>query len=85
MTVKIESKQALFLFAFNSFYIIEKEDLNMQKEIGKNLIMIRKLMDFFDDGHHLKEIGELTKMSNELFEKLTEPNQEKFKIWLEKR
>ena len=56
----------------------------MQKEIGKNLIMIRKLMDFFDDGHHLKEIGELTKMSNELFEKLTEPNQEKFKIWLEK-
>ena len=22
---------------------------------------------------------------NELFEKLTEPNQEKFKIWLEKR
>ena len=57
----------------------------MQAEIGKNLIMIRKLMDFFDDGHHLKEIGELTKMSNELFEKLTEHNQEKFKIWLEKR
>ena len=47
--------------------------------------MIRKLMDFFDDGYHLKEIGELTKMSNELFEKLTEHNQEKFKIWLEKR
>ena len=47
--------------------------------------MIRKLMEFFDDGHHLKEIGELTKMSNELFEKLTEPNQEKFKIWLKKR
>ena len=57
----------------------------MQKEIEKNLIMIRKLMEFFDDGHHLKEIGELTKMSNELFEKLTEPNQEKFKIWLKKR
>ena len=57
----------------------------MQEEIGKNLIMIRKLMEFFDDGHHLKEIGELTKMSNELFEKLTEPNQEKFKIWLKKR
>lgn len=55
----------------------------MQAEIGKKLIMIRKLMDFFDDGYHLKEIGELTKMSNELFEKLTEVNQEKFKIWLE--
>lgn len=57
----------------------------MQEEIGKNLIMIRKLMDFFDDGYHLKEIGELTEMSNGLFEKLTETNQEKFKIWLEKR
>lgn len=57
----------------------------MQKEIGKHLIMIRKLIDFFDDGYHLKEVGELTKMSNELFEKLTETNQEKFKIWLEKR
>lgn len=57
----------------------------MQKEIVKNLIMVRKLMDFFDDGYHLKEIGELTKMSNELFEKLTEGNQEKFKFWLEKR
>ena len=57
----------------------------MQDEIGKNLIMIRKLMEFFDDGYHLKEIGELTKMSNELFEKLTEPNQEKIKIWLKKR
>lgn len=57
----------------------------MQKEIGKHLIMIRKLIDFFDDGYHLKEVGELAKMSNELFEKLTETNQEKFKIWLEKR
>ena len=55
----------------------------MQKEIGKNLIMIRKLMDFFDDGYHLKEVGELIIMSNELFEKLTETNKEKFKIWLE--
>ena len=55
----------------------------MQEEIGKNLIMIRKLMDFFDDGYHLKEVGELIIMSNELFEKLTETNKEKFKIWLE--
>ena len=57
----------------------------MQAEIGKNLLMILRLMDFFDDGYHLKEIGELTKMSNELIEKLTETNREKFKIWLEKR
>lgn len=57
----------------------------MQKEIGKHLIMIRKLMDYFDDGYHLVEIEMLTKMSNELFDQLNASNKEKFKIWLEKR
>lgn len=57
----------------------------MQKEIGKHLIMIRKLMDYFDDGYHLVEVGMLTKMSNELFDQLNETNKEKFRNWLEKK
>lgn len=57
----------------------------MQKEIGMQLIRIRELMDYFDDGHHLKYVGMLTKMSNELYGQLTENNKKAFRIWLEKR
>ena len=56
-----------------------------QKEIAKRLIEIRDIMDFIDDGYHNKDIGNLIKLSNELYSKLTPANQVKFQKWLEKK
>lgn len=57
----------------------------MEKEIVKRLIEIRDIIDFIDDGYHNKDIGNLIKISNELFLRLSPFNQKKFQEWLEKK
>lgn len=57
----------------------------MQKEIAKRLIEVRDLIDYLDDGCHSKDVDNLIKISNELYSKLIPANQEKFRIWLEKK
>lgn len=57
----------------------------MEKEIAKILIEIRDIIDFIDDGYHNKDIGNLIKISNELFLSLSPINQKKFQEWLEKK
>jgi hypothetical protein len=57
----------------------------MEKEIVKRLIEIRDIIDFIDDGYHNKDIGNLIKISNELFLRLSPNNQKKFQEWLEKK
>lgn len=57
----------------------------MEKEIAKRLIEIRDIIDFIDDGYHNKDIGNLIKISNELFLRLSPINQKKFQEWLEKK
>ena len=57
----------------------------MQKEIAIKLIEVRDLIDYLDDGYHNEDVHYLNKISNELFSKLIPANQEKFRIWLEKR
>lgn len=57
----------------------------MEKEIAKRLIEIRDIIDFIDDGYHNKDIGNLIKISNELFLRLSPNNQKKFQEWLEKK
>ena len=57
----------------------------MQKEIAIKLIEVRDLIDYLDDGYHSKDVGNLIKISNELYSKLIPDNQEKFRIWLKKR
>ena len=56
-----------------------------QKEIGKALIHLFKVRYLIDDGYHNKELGELIKISNTLFEELNDANKEKFQIWLNKK
>lgn len=57
----------------------------MQKEIAIKLIEVRDLIDYLDDGYHNEDVHNLIKISNELYSKLIPANQEKFRIWLEKR
>ena len=57
----------------------------MQKEIAKRLIEVRDLIDYLDDGYHSTDVDNLIKISNELYSKLIPANQEKFRIWLEKK
>ena len=56
-----------------------------QKEIGKALIHLFKVRYLIDDGYHNKELGELIKVSNTLFEELSDANKIKFQIWLDKK
>ena len=59
--------------------------MKTQEEIAKAFIMVRKLMDFLDDGYHNEEICNLVKISNGLFERLSPANQEKARKWTEKK
>ena len=56
-----------------------------QEEIGKALIKIVNIRYLIDDGYHNKELGELIKVSNTLFEELSDANKVKFQIWLDKK
>ena len=56
-----------------------------QEEIGKALIQLVNVRYLIDDGYHNKELGELIKVSNTLFEELSDANKVKFQIWLDKK
>ena len=56
-----------------------------QEEIGKALIQLVNIRYLIDDGYHNKELGELIKVGNTLFEELGDENKIKFQIWLDKK
>ena len=56
-----------------------------QDEICKALIQLVNVRYLIDDGYHNKELGELIKVSNILFEELSDANKIKFQIWLDKK
>ena len=56
-----------------------------QEEIGKALIQLVNVRYLIDDGYHNKELGELIKVGNTLFEELSDENKIKFQIWLDKK
>ena len=56
-----------------------------QEEIEKVLIQLVNIRYLIDDGYHNKELGELIKVSNTLFEELSDTNKVKFQIWLDKK
>ena len=56
-----------------------------QEEIGKALIHLVNVRYLIDDGYHNKELGELIKVANTLFEELSDANKIKFQIWLDKK
>ena len=56
-----------------------------QEEIGKALIQLVDIRYLIDDGYHNKELGELIKVGNTLFEELSDANKIKFQIWLDKK
>ena len=56
-----------------------------QEEIEKTLIQLVNIRYLIDDGYHNKELGELIKVSNTLFEELSDANKVKFQIWLDKK
>ena len=56
-----------------------------QEEIGKALIQLVNIRYIIDDGYHNKELGDLIKVSNVLFNELNDANKERFQIWLDKK
>ena len=56
-----------------------------QKEIIKALIQLVNVRYLIDDGYHNKELGDLIKVSNTLFNELNDVNKEKFQRWLDKK
>ena len=56
-----------------------------QKEIGKALIQLVSIRYLIDDGYHNKELGDLIKVSNVLFNELNDANKEGFQIWLDNK
>ena len=56
-----------------------------QEEIGKALIQLFNIRYLIDDGYHNKELGDLIKVSNVLFNELNDVNKERFQIWLDKK
>ena len=56
-----------------------------QKEIGKALIQLLNIRYLIDDGYHNKELGELIKVGNTLFEELSDANKMVFQMWLNKK
>ena len=56
-----------------------------QEEIGKALIQLVTVRYLIDDGYHNKDLGDLIKVSNTLFNELNDVNKEKFQRWLEKK
>ena len=56
-----------------------------QEEIGKALIQLVNIRYLIDDGYHNKELGDLIKVCNVLFNELNDANKERFQIWLGKK
>lgn len=56
-----------------------------QEEIEKAIIQLFNVRKLIDDGYHNKEISELIKVSNILFNELNNVNQEKIQIWFDKK
>ena len=56
-----------------------------QEEIGKTLIQLVNTRYLIDDGYHNKELGDLIKVGNVLFNELNDANKERFQIWLDKK
>ena len=56
-----------------------------QEEIGKALIQLVNIRYLIDDGYHNKELCDLIKVSNVLFNELNDANKERFQIWLGKK
>ena len=66
--------------SFNERKVIYMTNLK-QEEILKALIQLVNVRYLIDDGYHSKEICELIKISNVLFEELIDENKIKFQIW----
>ena len=56
-----------------------------QNEIDKALIQIVNVRYLIDDGYHNKELCDLIKVGNVLFNELNDANKEGFQIWLDKK
>ena len=56
-----------------------------QEEIEKALIQLVNIRYLIDDGYHNKELGDLIKVGNVLFNELNDANKERFQIWLDKK
>ena len=56
-----------------------------QEEIGKALIQLVNTRSLIDDGYHNKELGDLIKVGNVLFNELNDANKERFQIWLDRK
>ena len=56
-----------------------------QEEIGKALIQLVNIRYMIDDGYHNKELCDLIKVGNVLFNELNDANKERFQIWLDKK
>ena len=56
-----------------------------QEKIGKALIQLVNIRYLIDDGYHNKELGDLIKVSNVLFNELNDANKERLQIWLDKK
>ena len=56
-----------------------------QEEIGKALIQLVNVRYLIDDGYHNKELWDLIKVSNVLFNELNDANKDLFQIWLDKK
>ena len=56
-----------------------------QEEIVKALIQLVNVRYLIDDGYHNKELWDLIKVSNVLFNELNDANKELFLIWLDKK
>ena len=56
-----------------------------QEEIGKALIQLVNIRYLIDDGYHNKELCDLIKVGNVLFNELNDANKERFQIWLDKK
>ena len=56
-----------------------------QEEILKALIQLVNVRYLIDDGYHNKELVELIKVSNTLFEELSDANKKNLQVWLNKK
>ena len=56
-----------------------------QEETVKALIQLVNIRYLIDDGYHNKELCDLIKVSNVLFNELNDANKEQFQIWLDKK
>ena len=56
-----------------------------QEEILKALIQLVNVRYLIDDGYHNKELCELIKVGNTLFEELSDANKMVFQTWLNKK